>query len=102
MKHEKVRIYGRHVNKWVDDFGKLKQVEIEYCEYSLKNASLIGAGSEDFSSHRYVQEVASKAYKLTHGEACICGTIKFRKSEEELVKKYLKVKYKGYELELIG
>lgn len=36
MKHEKVRIYGRHVNKWVDDFGKLKQVEIEYCEYSLK------------------------------------------------------------------
>lgn len=48
MEHEKVRFYGMIIYKWFDDFGNVKQVEIEYCEYSLKNASLIGSGSEDF------------------------------------------------------
>ena len=102
MEHEKVRVYGRIIDKWFDDFGNVKQVEIEYCEYSLKNASLIGSGSEDFSSYRYAQEVVAKSYKLTQGEATICGTIKFCRYEEECVKRYLKVKYKGYKLELRG
>lgn len=102
MEHEKVRVYGRNINKWFDDFGNLKQVEIEYCDYSLKNASLIGAGSEDFSSYRYDKEVKAKSYKLTRGKSTICGIIKFRKYEEEFVKKYLKVKYKGYGIELWG
>lgn len=102
MEHEKVRVYGKCINKLFDDFGKVKQVEIEYFDYSLKNASLIGSGSEVFSSYRYGKEVIAKSFKLNQGKATICGTIKFRKYEKKFVKKYLKVKYKGYELELRG
>lgn len=100
MKFGKVRIYGRHINEWFDDFGKLKQVEVEYNEYSLENASLVGTGSEDFSGYRYDQEIISRFYKATHGEASICGSINFCRSDEKLVKKYLEIRYKGYDVEI--
>ena len=64
MVDNRVRLYGKKVSKWMheDERGRnvCYQFEMEYKEYSVENGTLVGEGTEDFSTERYRQEIITK------------------------------------------
>lgn len=106
----RVRLYGKKVSKWMheDERGRnvCYQFEMEYKEYSVENGTLVGEGTEDFSTERYRQEIITKLVWTWDGKKRnkgghrwfeFLGYVEFAKRDKKLVQECLKNKYKGTE-----
>ena len=113
---ERVRIYGKTVDKWFSEDGSgrkvLVQIEVEYKDYEFDfwgtgEWDLVGTGTEDFSPERYKTCVSIKSVWTWNGRKLnkgghrwfdYQGLIKFRVSDRKNVIDYLKTKYDNAEL----
>lgn len=113
----KIRIYGKVINTWTRmmplaagrEIEVISQLEIAYKEYSLDDGSLVGEGTEDFSSDRHKRELLYKSVWVWDGKKLnkgghrwfdLVGDIKFQKSQRKAVKEFLKKKYNAEEIQL--
>lgn len=103
--NNKVKIYGKMLNKWLskDERGRncLTQVEYAFKEYDLYG-ELVRTGSEDFSAERY-HKTFKEAFVWTwdghkynrggHRRFEDQGLIRFNKEQYKELKEYLSNKY---------
>lgn len=99
---ETVRIYGKTLETWHDECGRIVQYEIAYREFDATTGEIVGAGSEDFSTVRYRMST-TRAWVWTwdgrrrnrggHRRFECRGYVTFRSSERTALRKYLRVKY---------
>ena len=111
---DRIRIYGNTIFRWwgydeVKDEVYVTQREIGYFDYDNYTGDIVGAGTEDFSTTRYNNEIRKRQIYSWDGEKrnkgdkrwfdCR-GWITYRKSEAKAVKEYLKQKYNAAEIQL--
>ena len=80
-----IRIYSKRLRTWCGYDGQLEQVELAYKDYDL-DGNVIGAGSEDFSHRRLVEQTELRAMCVWTGDRRsdgsrwfdIIGLIRFR------------------------
>lgn len=114
--NDRVRIYKGIGQVWTHTEERngreteiIVQFEALYKEYSLEDGSLVGEGSEDFSTKRYESELQSRFVWVWDGRkrnkgGCrwfdCKGDISFPKGQSRLVKDLLKKKYDAEEVQL--
>lgn len=107
----KVRIYGKLINKWKSYDEKKKreivtQVEHTYKEFD-ENGNLINTGSEDFSIERFNSQTERRHIYVWDGKRYNKGgyrwfdyedSLLIRKGDLKGLKAYLKAKYPNAQL----